>query len=138
MISATETPKAIKPNSLSRIGNEILLETTAGERTFELRIDSLIQSIDAPDYRQLNIEVLESLSRFLKNNQNIKVESDLVLDVIIGYAVRIAWNKENDLNKYDEQKGQAWTAFYNLPPNETAKFFKESFIYLLTLDNNEN
>ncbi|PLY05974.1 MAG: glycosyl hydrolase family 15 [Arcobacter sp.] len=127
-----------KYNLNSRIGNEILLETTAGERTFELRIDSLIQSIDAPDYRQLNIEVLESLSRFLKNNQNIKVESDLVLDVIIGYAVRIAWNKENDLNKYDEQKGQAWTAFYNLPPNETAKFFKESFIYLLTLDNNEN
>ena len=124
-----------KYNLNSRVGNEIILETTAGERNFELRIDSLIQSIEAPDYRQLNIEVLESLSRFLKKNQNIKVDGDLVLDVIIGYAVRIAWNKENDLNKYDEQKGQAWTAFYKLPPKETAMFFKESFMYLLTLGN---
>ena len=125
-----------KYNLNSRISSEITFETTAGERNFDLRVDSLIQSIEAPDYRKLNIEALESLSRFFKDNPDIKVDNDLVLDVIIGHAVRISWNKSHDTANYDEQKGQAWSAFYNLAPNITDKFFIEALIHLLRLEKN--
>ena len=125
-----------KYNLNSRISSEITLETTAGERNFELRVDSLIQSIGAPDYRKLNIEVLESLSRFFKNNPDIKIDNDLILDIIIGHAVRISWNENHEMSNYDEQKGQAWSAFYNLPPSKTDKFFIEALMHLLTLEKN--
>lgn len=125
-----------KYNLNSRISSEITLETTAGERSFELRIDSLIQSIEAPDYKKLNIEALESISRFFKNNPHIKIDDDLILDIIIGHSVRISWNESHDMKNYDEQKGQAWNAFYNLPPNKTDEFFIKALIYLLKLEEN--
>ena len=76
----------------NRMGSEMTLDVTAGERTFELRIDTLLQQIEAPDYRQLNIEVIESLARLLRHNPQIRLENDLILDVLIGHAVRIAWH----------------------------------------------
>ena len=115
----------------SRIGSEVTLEMTAGERSFELIIDNLLQSIEASDYRQLNIEVLESLSRIFRENSNINVDSDLILDVLIGYAVRIAWDGSGN---YDEQRGEAWKSFYKLSPQEIDKAFIESFLYLLNPD----
>ena len=125
-----------KYNLNSRIGSEFTSETTAGERTFELRVDTLIQSIEAPDYKKLNIEALESLSKFFKNNPDIKVDNDLILDVIIGHAVRISWKENHNMDNYDEQKGQAWSAFYELAPNRTDKFFIEALVHLLKLEQN--
>ena len=122
-----------KYNQNNKIGTELTLDTTAGERTFELRIDSLLQSIEATDYRKLNLEVLESLSRVFKENPDIKIESDLMLDVLIGHAVRIAWEKEHKNENYDEQRGQAWSSFYKLSPKKTDEFFIEAFMHLLTL-----
>ncbi len=124
-----------KYNLQNRIGSEVTLDMTAGERSFELKIDNLLQSIEAPDYRQLNIEVLESLLRVFKQNSKIHVDSDLVLDVLIGYAVRIAWNGSGD---YDEQRGEAWESFYKLSPQEIDKAFIESFLYLLNSDKQED
>jgi phosphorylase kinase alpha/beta subunit len=121
-----------KYNQNNRIGSELTLDTTAGERNFELRIDSLLQSIEAPDYRQLNIEVLQSLSAIFKENSQIKLDSDLMLDVLIGHAVRLAWSKEHQNENYDEQKSQAWSAFYKLSPHDSEKYFIEAFMFLLT------
>ncbi len=115
----------------SRIGSEVTLEMTAGERSFELMIDNLLQSIEASDYRQLNIEALESLSRVFRENLNIHVDSDIVLDVLIGYAVRIAWDGSGN---YDEQRGEAWKSFYKLSPQEIDKAYIESFLHLLNTD----
>lgn len=123
-----------KYNLSSRIGSEFTLETTAGERTFELRVDSLIQSIEAPDYKKLNIEALESLSKFFKNNPDIKVDDDLILDVIIGHAVRISWKENHNMDNYDEQKGQAWSAFYKLAPNKTEEFFIKALMNLIKIE----
>lgn len=123
-----------KYNQSNRIGSELTLDTTAGERTFELRVDSLLQSIEATDYRKLNLEVLETLSRIFKNNPYIKIESDLMLDVLIGYAVRIAWEKEHKNENYDEQRAKAWSSFYKLSPKKTDEFFIEAFMHLLTLE----
>ena len=123
-----------KYNLSNRLGHDLTLDTTAGERNFELRVESLLQSIEATDYRQLNIEVLETLSRLFKENPEIKIESDLLLDVLIGHAVRIAWQKKDNSENYDEKKGQAWTSFYELSPKQADEYFIEAFMYLLTLE----
>lgn len=121
-----------KYNVQSRIGSEHTLDSTAGEQNFALKIDTQLQGIHAPDYRQLNIEAIESLSRLLRQSPDLYVNNDLILDVLIGHAVRIAWEKYNGLEHYDEQRAFAWEAFYRLSPRESDKAFCEAFIHLLT------
>lgn len=127
-----------KYNIQSRIGSEQTLDATAGERSFALGIDALLQSIGAPDYRQLTIEAIESMARLFRKNQALHVEDDLVLDVLIGHAVRIAWTAQNGSELYDEQRGQAWEAFYRLSPLETDKAFAKALISLLIPENSHH
>ncbi len=122
----------------NRIGSELTLDSTAGERSFELRIDGLLQSIPAPDYRQLNIEAIRSLAKLFRQSPQLQVDNDLILDVLIGHAVRISWKKHNISDNYDEQKAQAWEAMYRLSPEETEKAFVEAFMYLLTPEEAEH
>jgi len=122
----------------NRIGSELTLDSTAGERSFELRIDGLLQSIPSPDYRQLNIEAIESLARLFRQSPELQVDNDLILDVLIGHAVRISWKKYNTSDDYDEQRGQAWEAMYRLSPQEADKAFIEAFMYLLTPEEAEH
>lgn len=119
-----------KYNIKNRIGKEATLAVTAGERDFALKIDSLLHSIEATDYRQLNIEALECLTRLFHNNSQISIKNDLVLDVLIGHAVRIAWGKNHSLDNYDEERGQAWEAFYRYSLKESDLAFLDAFIYL--------
>jgi len=121
-----------KYNIANRVGSEQTLDTTAGERSFELRIDALLQTIQAPEYRQLNIEAIESLAWLFKQNPDLRVESDIVLDVLIGHAVRIAWGETHDEAHYDEQRAQAWEAFYHRTPGEAEQAFVRAFRYLST------
>ena len=120
-----------KYNVHNRMGPEHTLDATAGERSFELRVDTLLQNIAAPEYRQLNIEAIESLAELFKQNPDLRIESDLILDVLIGHAVRLAWEKEHADENYDERRGRAWEAFYALSPNRTETAFVEAFKYLL-------
>ena len=120
-----------KYSSKSRIGAELTLESTAGEQSFALKIDALLQSIDAPEYRQLNIEVMESLVRLFKDNPKLRLKDDLILDVLIGHAVRVLWQKHHGEENYDEHRGDAWRAFYKASPKEADRAFIEAFIYLL-------
>ncbi|MDD2829483.1 MAG: glycoside hydrolase family 15 protein [Sulfuricurvum sp.] len=122
----------------SRIGADLTLDSTAGEQNFALRIDSLLQGIHAPDYRQLNIEAIESLSRLLRQSPELHINNDLILDVLIGHAVRIAWKQYKGLEHYDEERGLAWESFYKLSPRESDKAFAEAFIYLLTPEENSH
>ena len=80
-------------NVQNRIGSEHTLDSTAGERSFELKIDMILQNIPAPEYLQLYIEVIESITRVFKQNPALRVDNDLILDVLIGHAVRISWEK---------------------------------------------
>lgn len=121
-----------KYNIANRIGSEQTLDTTAGERSFELRIDALLQTIQSPEYRQLNIEAIESLAWLFKQNDELEVNDDIILDVLVGHAVRIAWGKDNDDAHYNEQRSQAWEAFYRDPPAETETAFIKAFRYLLS------
>jgi phosphorylase kinase alpha/beta subunit len=120
-----------KYSAQSRIGSEHTLDSTAGEQNFALKIDTLLQNIQSPDYRQLNIEAIESLSRLLRQSPQMYIENDLILDVLIGHAVRIAWEAYNGIEHYDEQRGNAWESFYKLSPSESDKAFIEAFMYLL-------
>ncbi|MCD6212615.1 MAG: glycoside hydrolase family 15 protein [Sulfurovum sp.] len=126
-----------KYNMENRIGSEFTLETTAGEQSFALRIDALLQGIDAPEYRHLNIEVLESLIRLFKENSEFNVNDDLILDVLIGHAVRFAWEK-NHVGNYDEERGQAWESFYHLSPQDTDQAFIGAFMHLLVPEETHN
>ncbi|MBT8344079.1 MAG: glycoside hydrolase family 15 protein, partial [Sulfurovum sp.] len=67
-----------KYNVQNRIGSDLTLESTAGERSFALNIDALLQSINAPDYRQLNIELIESLVRLFRGNPDLHLDDDLI------------------------------------------------------------
>jgi len=115
----------------SRIGAELTLESTPGEQNFALKIDALLQEISAADYRQLNIEAIQALAKLFRANPRFRIEDDLILDVLIGHAVRISWEKEHGTGNYHEQRGQAWEAFYKRSPKETEEAFVSAFVYLL-------
>lgn len=121
-----------KYNVQNRIGSELTLESTAGEHSFALKIDALLQSIDAPDYRQLTIELIESMARVFKENPDLRLEDDLIMDVLIGHAVRISWERNSGSNNYNDHRSEAWNAFYRRSPFETDKAFLEAFMYLLS------
>jgi hypothetical protein len=42
----------------------------------------------APEYRQVNIEALMELAAIAQRNPELKVEEYIVLDVLVGHAVR--------------------------------------------------
>ena len=119
-----------KYNIKNRIGSECTLETTAGEQSFVLIIDALLQGINAPEYRQLTIEILESLVRLFKENPELYVDDDLILDVLIGHAVRYAW-ESNNFGNYQEERGKAWKSFYYLSPQDTDRAFIGALMHLL-------
>ena len=120
-----------KYSTQSRIGSELTLETTVGERSFELKIDSLLQSIAIPVYKKLNIELIETLIELFLANPKLYIQNDLILDVLIGHAVRISWMKENAEKEYDDYKGEAWSAFYKLSVQEVQENFIEAFSFLM-------
>jgi phosphorylase kinase alpha/beta subunit len=115
----------------SRIGQEDIFELTSNERQFELLIDRKLQRIHFPEYKQLNIELIETLSSFLGQNEALSIQSDLIFDVIIGYAVRLAWYREHEAGNYDEEKGKAWNAFYQLEPQKISDAYVEALVYLI-------
>jgi len=127
-----------KYNLQNRISSDETLDATAGERSFALKIDTLLQSIDALDYRQLNIEAIESLACVFGQSPELHVDNDLVLDILIGHAVRISWERDHTSGDYNEQRALAWENIYKLSPKELDKAFVEAFRYLLTPDNFED
>ncbi|CAA6801026.1 MAG: Phosphorylase kinase alpha subunit [uncultured Thiotrichaceae bacterium] len=116
----------------SRLSTDVTSHTTAGERDFALRIDDLLQSIHSPEYRQLNIEAIVSLAWLFRQSDALHIEDDLVLDVLIGHAVRLTWERQHTDGQYNEHRGQAWEEFYKLSPKEADNAFIEALMYLLT------
>jgi dTDP-4-dehydrorhamnose reductase len=53
--------KVLVLGAAGQIGSELTFESTPGEQNFALKIDALLQEITAADYRQLNIEAIESI-----------------------------------------------------------------------------
>lgn len=113
--------------------HSLLAEMTPGERKFALQVEHLLNKIPSPEYRQLNIETLTVLASVLAQNTAFRIEDYLVLDVIIGHAVRLAYldRYPEREHRYDADKASAWASFYELPPQATSGYLVTSFKYLL-------
>ncbi|WP_414753613.1 glycoside hydrolase family 15 protein [Anabaena sp. CCY 9910] len=117
----------------NRLDSDVILsEMTAGEKNFALRIEHLLNKIEAPEYRQVNIEALMELAAIASRNPNLQIEEYMVLDVLIGHAVRLAWLEQHPErgDRYDEDKASAWRSFYNTSPKECATYILEAFKFL--------
>ncbi|WP_067771308.1 glycoside hydrolase family 15 protein [Nostoc sp. NIES-3756] len=117
----------------NRLDSEVMLsEMTAGEKNFALRIEHLLNKIEAPEYRQVNIEALMELAAIASRNPKLQIEEYIVLDVLIGHAVRLAWleNHPERGDRYDEDKASAWRSFYNTSPKECATYILKAFKFL--------
>jgi phosphorylase kinase alpha/beta subunit len=130
----------------NRLDSIILLsEMTPGEKNFALRIEHLLNKIPAPEYRQLNREALIALAALSELNPSLNIEEYIVLDVLIGHAVRLAWldgesPKATQLDftafepaNYDRYKSHAWDSFYESSPHICANYIAKSLQFLSQL-----
>jgi phosphorylase kinase alpha/beta subunit len=120
----------------NRLDSEFLTtEMTAGEKNFALKIEHLLNKIQAPEYRQTNVEALMELSAITTRNPDLKIEEYIVLDVLIGHAVRLAWldRHPEHRDRYDEYKGSAWRSFYGTSPYDCAKYVAQAMRFLTQL-----
>lgn len=113
----------------------ILSEMTPGEKNFALQIEHLLNKIGAPQYRQLNIETLMELSAIVEANPEFYLEDNIVMDVLIGHAVRLAYLEQfpERGDRYPEFKSQAWNNFYDSPPLRCAQYTADALRYLTEL-----
>jgi phosphorylase kinase alpha/beta subunit len=106
-------------------------DSTAGERAFALQVDELLQRIHAPEYRQLCIEALLALSEITRANPGLRIGEPIVLDVLIGIAVRLGWQQRGDAADYNERVAQAWQDCYDSPPHRVANLVMAAIAHLL-------
>ncbi|MCY7336420.1 MAG: glycoside hydrolase family 15 protein [Chamaesiphon sp.] len=132
----------------NRLDSEVILsEMTPGEKNFALRIEHLLNKIVAPEYRQLNIEALMALATLSERNPELNIAEYIVLDVLIGHAVRLAW-LDGELPKvtidrfdhtafestnYERYKSFAWSSFYQSSPSICASYIVKSLQFLSQL-----
>jgi phosphorylase kinase alpha/beta subunit len=86
-----------------------------------------------------------ALATLSEQNPNLRVAEYIVLDVLIGHAVRLAW-LDPDLPKplatgkldlreavYAQYKAQAWSNFYETSPQICASYIVKSLQFLSQL-----
>jgi len=115
---------------------ETLAEMTAHEKNFALWIELLLNKMDAAKFRQATIEALITLSNLVEKTPSLKINGHLVLDVIVGHAVRLAWldRYPERADYYDEDKAAAWTSYYETSPQICAAYVVRSLHYLTTTE----
>ena len=114
----------------NRLDSEVMLsEMTPGEKNFALLVEHLLNKIESPEYRQVNIEALMELAAIASKNPDLQIEEYIVLDVLIGHAVRVAWLELHPEkgDRYDEYKASAWRSFYNTSPKDCANYIVKAF-----------
>jgi phosphorylase kinase alpha/beta subunit len=109
----------------------LLAEMTPGETNFARCVEHLLAKIDAPEYRHLTIEALVALGDFFRENPDFVLSEYLVLDVVIGHGVRLAWLRDHAEDTYENQKALAWQRFYEGPPESVAHWIVEALRYLV-------
>lgn len=108
-------------------------QSTAGEKNFALTVEHILNRIAAPEYRHLVIEALEALMLVTRKNPGLQLQDALIIDVLIGHAVRLAWcrDQQGKHASYDEVRDQAWSAFYQRPPHQVAYYVTDALETLL-------
>jgi phosphorylase kinase alpha/beta subunit len=108
-----------------------LAEMTQGEKSFAFAVEHLLAKINAPEYRHLTIEALAALSEFCQKNRDFRLTAHIVLDVLIGHAVRLAWLRDHSEETYEGEKALAWHRFYEEPPASVAYWIIEALRHLI-------
>lgn len=120
----------------NRIDSDLVLaEMTPGEANFARRLEHLLNKIHAPEYRHLTVEALRELAAIFKGNPDLQFESPIVLDVLTGHAVRLAWVEGHPerIGCYESQKAAAWSAFYQRAPEDCALYIAKALQFLAEL-----
>ena len=106
---------------------------TAGETAFAHLFEALLNDIPAADYRHLTLETLQALSSFCEANPELVIEDYLVIDVIIGHAVRLNWLERYpaQTQSYAERKAAAWKLFYQTSPQRVGRSIIKALEFLL-------
>ena len=123
-----------KLNSKNRLDSEeTLSQTTAGELSFKLHVNHLLNKIQAPVYRQLTVEALKAMAYIFRENPSLQIDDTLLTEIIIGHAVRISWlhSHPESHEDYEEDLSLAWQTFYRLPPHKVANSVLDALIHLL-------
>ncbi len=123
-----------KFNSKRRIDSATLLaQMTAGEQSFKLHVNHLLNKIQSAIHRQLTVEVLLAIARLFRDNADLRIDDTLSTDSLIEQAVKLSWLKANPKSEknYVNEEAQAWQFFYHLPPHKMAGYFLDALIYLL-------
>ncbi|MBL6985872.1 MAG: glycoside hydrolase family 15 protein [Methylobacter sp.] len=122
-----------KLNSKNRLDSEdTLSQMTAGEQSFKLYVNHLLNKIQAPVYRQLTVEALKAMASIFRESPSLHIDDTLLTDIVIGHAVKINWLRSHPESKenYDEYVSLAWQAFYQLPPLQVANGILDALIHL--------
>ncbi len=118
----------------NRLDSQIIrADMTAGEKNFARLIEDKLNHINAPEYRQLAMEALQVMSRICRANPTLRLDSYVVLDVLIGHAVRLNWEENHGIDNrpYSEHSANAWNVFYAAPPHQVANAIVVAFEHLL-------
>jgi phosphorylase kinase alpha/beta subunit len=110
----------------------ILGEMTSGEKNFAVWVEHLLNKIEFPEYRHLNIEAIVALASVVESHPGLRIEDSIVLDVLIGHAVRLSWLEAHPERapSYDEDKPAAWRRFYESRPQTLAYFIVQALHFL--------
>ncbi|MGZ8190311.1 MAG: glycoside hydrolase family 15 protein [Methylococcaceae bacterium] len=122
-----------KLNSKNRLDSaNTLSQMTAGEQSFKLHVNHLLNKIQSPVHRQLTVETLKTIASIF-HDYSMHIDDTLITDVFIGHAVRINWLQTHPENRenYQETEALAWQAFYQLPPHQVANGILDALIHLL-------
>ena len=120
----------------NRLDSQLMLsDTTPEEKDFALRVDHLLNKIQAPAYRQLTVEALAEVAALFKQNQDLHLDDNIVFDVLVGHAVRLSWLDQHpgQEHRYHEEKANAWQAFYEMSPRTCAKYTTKALQFLTEL-----
>jgi phosphorylase kinase alpha/beta subunit len=121
-------------NPKLRLDHRLCADMTRGEKLFRERVTHILNKTPSPDSLQLYIEALQVLMVVMGKNPDLRIDDTLYLDVIIGHAVRLAWQQQNpqSASAYDSHRAAAWQAFYLSPPSAVANHVMAALAYLLT------
>jgi phosphorylase kinase alpha/beta subunit len=93
------------------------------------------------------VETLVALGDLVERNPELQIQEYIVLDVVIGHAVRLAWLDQElhqvfsqeispeavTIERYEEQKAAAWKAFYSSPPPICTTYAVRALQFLVEL-----
>ncbi len=119
----------------NRIDSRIVLsDMTPGEQSFALLLEHQLNKIQAPEFRQLNVEALTVVTSFFAQNPELLITDVLSLDALIGHAVRLHYlhHHPEHATVYDSFKVEAWNYFYASAPVDTSSAIASALRFLLT------